>query len=176
MYFGIWTPFRLGQRADSLHQLRKPPSRWPGQKSCVLISHLQRKAGMANVVAVHNRQRHGEVGPLHIRQMDGQKILYTALEHLRNREVPVAQRLSASQLHRRFQQQGQVPCRADGFGQPRHVLLIIKDVARVDTDFPFWVVVRHFLPQQERWPLWQQLNAFEPRRVVGRKSFEAPFS
>ena len=78
MYFGIWTPFRLGQRADSLHQLRKPPSRWSGQQSCVLISHLQRKAGMANVVAVHNRQRHGEVGPLHIRQMDGQKILYTA--------------------------------------------------------------------------------------------------
>ena len=74
MYFGIWTPFRLGQRADSLHQLRKPPSRWPGQQSCVLISHLQRKAGMANVVAVHNRQRHGEVGPLHIRQMDGQKM------------------------------------------------------------------------------------------------------
>lgn len=67
MYFGIWTPFRLGQRADSLHQLRKPPSRWSGQQSCVLISHLQRKAGMANVSGYYNSD-------LHVRS-DGQDFL-----------------------------------------------------------------------------------------------------
>lgn len=131
---------------------------------------------MADVVALHDRQHHGEIGPFHVRQMDGQQVLHAALENLRNRKAPVGHGLSAGQFHRRFQQQGQIPCAADGFREPRRVFLILKDMAGVDADLPFRVVVRHPLPHGVGRSRRQQWNVFEPWRVLGRKAFEASFS
>ena len=131
---------------------------------------------MAYVVALHDRQRHGEIGSFHVRQMDGQQVLHTALKNLRNRKAPIGHGLSASQFHCCFQQQWQIPRAAYGFREPRRVFLILKDMAGVDADLPFRVVVRHPLPHGVGRSRRQQRNVFEPWRVLGRKAFEAPFS
>ena len=91
---------------------------------------------MADVVALHDRQRHGEIGPFHVRQMDGQQVLHAALKNLRNSKAPIGYGLSASQFHRRFQQQWQIPRAAYGFREPRRVFLILKDMAGVDANLP----------------------------------------
>ena len=66
--------------------------------------HLQRQTGITQIVPIHNRQCHGKVRFLHIRQINWKKILHSPLISLWDYKPRFNYRLPSSKFYCCFKQ------------------------------------------------------------------------